>query len=126
MTDDRYRSRYAPQPTSSDEDRMKAWAEVNAVWERFMPSRRGESIGSGGLILHSSNGSKVTAEHVNTDGPGMSIAWRRMVDKARKEIAEHEAKWMVRDIAAEITTEELQHDLLEIRTWANSLRKTDL
>ena len=89
MSDDRYRSRYAPQPISSDEDRAATWAEVNAVWQRFMPSRRGESIGGGGLILQSSNGSAVTAEHVNTDGPGMSIAWRQMVDKARKEIAEH-------------------------------------
>jgi len=89
MTDDRYRNRYAPQPTSSDEERAATLAEVNAVWERFMPSRRGESIGGGGLILKSSNGSAVTAEHVNTDGPGMWIAWRRMVEKARKEIAEH-------------------------------------
>ena len=85
MTDDRYRSRYAPQPTSSDEDRVKAWAEVNAVWERLMPSRRGESIGDGDLILKSSNGTP----RVSTDKPGMLEAWRAMVQQSKLETAEH-------------------------------------
>ena len=118
--------RYRKTEPRTPEDRQKIVAEVNAVWERLMPSRRGDSAGGGSLILKPSNGSKVAAEHVNTDGPGMSLAWRRIVEKAQREIAEHTAKWNVRELAAEITVEQLQHDLLEIRTWANSLRKTDL
>ena len=53
-----------------------------------------------------------------------SPAWRRRIEKARKDAAEWSAEIRVRELAATITVDEIQQDLQEIRIWANSLRRT--
>lgn len=56
--------------------------------------------------------------------PCESEAWRRRIAKATREIAKHQSEIRVRELAAQITVEELQIDLQEIRRWANSLQRT--
>ena len=58
-------------------------------------------------------------EHTTANCP----AWRRRVDKARSDADEWSAEIRVRELAEQITIDELQHDIGEIRTWANSLSK---
>jgi hypothetical protein len=55
-----------------------------------------------------------------------SPAWRRRIAKARRDAEDWSATIALRDMAAQITIDEIQHDIEEIRTWANSLRKVDL
>ena len=123
VSEQRYRSRYAAEVPVSDEARSATWAAVNAAMVRlFGPPRNADGF-AGGVILRVSNGTPPDPETVNCDGPGMSEAWRRRIAKARKESREWSAEIRVRELAAEITTEQLNNDIEEIRTWANSLRK---
>ena len=42
---------------------------------------------------------------VNQNGPRSSQAWRQRIDKARREISEHESEFRVREMAEAITDE---------------------
>lgn len=45
------------------------------------------------------------------------------IKKATMDIAEHERSLRIRDAADLITTDEIIHDIQEIRTWATSLQR---
>lgn len=86
---DRYQSRYAAESPGRDESRSQVWAEVNEAMTRlFGPPRNADGF-AGGVILRVSNGTPPDPEVVNCDGPGMSEAWRKRIEKARKDAAEH-------------------------------------
>jgi hypothetical protein len=87
--DDRYRSRYAAEDPVSEEVRSAVWAEVQAAMERTFGARRYTEGFNGGEIHRTSNGTPSGIEPLNRDGPGMSAAWRRRIEKARREIEEH-------------------------------------
>ena len=42
---------------------------------------------------------------VNQDGPQSSPAWRQRIEKARREISEHDSEFRVREMAEAITDE---------------------
>jgi hypothetical protein len=62
---------------------------------------------------------------IDTRKPDQCEAWRRMRDKAKADIEKWNATNRLREVAAAITTEELTQTLEIMRTWANSLRKTE-
>lgn len=57
--------------------------------------------------------------------PDECEGWRAMIDKAKADIEKWNATNRLREVAAAITTEELTHTLEIMRTWANSLRRTE-
>jgi hypothetical protein len=62
---------------------------------------------------------------IDTRKPDECEAWRRMRDKAKADIDKWNKTYRLREVAAAITTEELAQTLEIMRTWANSLRKTE-
>ena len=124
MSAERYQSRNAAEPPISDEGRSQARRDVIAAMAKLFPPRPYRGAASGGVILRVSNGTPSDLEEVNCDGPGMSPAWRRRMEKVKREIAGHSTEIRVREMAERITLEEIQNDLQEIRAWANSLQRT--
>ena len=57
----------------------------------------------------------------NQNGPQASPAWRLRIDKARREISEHETECRIRVAAANIQQQQIESDIREIRLWQNSL-----
>jgi hypothetical protein len=50
-------------------------------------------------------------------------AWRQRIEKARREITDHQREWRVRIQAESLTRHEIANDIQEIRRWANSLKE---
>lgn len=107
--------RYMQDVPSSDDERRKIWSEVSRVMDITFGVRRGESMGSDMLLP--------TVCVTDFRSPNECGAWNIRIEKARRDIERHTAEFRVRDMADAITLEEMQNDILEIRTWANSLRK---
>ena len=58
---------------------------------------------------------------VNKDGPAESPAWRQRIEKARREIQEHQTECRIRVAAANIQQQQIENDIKEIKKWQNSL-----
>lgn len=116
--------RYHRDWCQTDEERAEARAGVKTAMDalfRRQPYTADSEDGAGWTsgIGGSGNGMPSTAMT-----PAESPAWRRRIEKARMEIAERQSEIRVRELAESITIEELQNDLLEIRRWVNSLKRT--
>jgi hypothetical protein len=119
--DDRYRSRYAAEDPVSEEVRSAVWAEVQAAMERTFGAQRYTEGFNGGEIHRTSNGTPSGIEPLNRDGPGMSAAWRRRIEKARRDAAEHDREIRIRVAAAEIELTSIIEDVRTIKKWLTSL-----
>lgn len=118
---DRYRDRYAGQIETSDDRRLQAKADVAQAMSKLFgdrPSIAADSWTVGNMAYIHENG-MLMLDYPPRESP----AWRRRIEKARREIAEHTAQIRLRELADSITMQEIQNDLQEIRAWANSLRK---
>ena len=122
MITQRYRDRYSAHDAMTDEERTAARALTNASWIKTFPEKRYVDAGSD-LILTTGNGSGPKLADIDTRTPGMVEAWRRRIEKARREIERHTRETDIRMMAESITDEQLHSDIEVIRQWANSLRK---
>ena len=69
---------------------QEALQTVGEAMDRtFGPERKGPPSDDLLLLMNVSNGTPRDGQRVNTDGPGMKEAWRRRMEKAKREIAEH-------------------------------------
>ena len=114
--------RYQPDSLQPDERWNAAQTTVRAAIVNLFGSGLSLSdgdftVGGMGYITHNGLPTKNTRM---SDTPG----GRRLLEKARRDIAARSAEIRVRELAERITLEDLQHDIQEIRTWARSLQRT--